>query len=182
MLPHATRAQTAGPAMGRALTVYFSRTGNTRAVAERIHALAGGDLAEIRTVHAYPAEYRATTEVAKQEQEDDARPALASSVADIAAYDTLFIGYPNWWGTLPMAFFTFFGQHDFSGKTIAPFCTHEGSGLGRGPADLRAHCRGATILSGLALRGGSGGYARGEGAGRQIDAWVAGLKLVPAQP
>jgi len=180
MAPHAARAQTSTPKPRKILVVYFSRTGNTRAVGEHIHGRVGGDLVEIRTTHSYPADYRETTEQARREQDSSVRPDLASDVADITPYDTVFIGYPNWWGTLPMALFTFLDRHDLSGKTIVPFCTHEGSGLGRGPADIRAHCPAATVLAGLALRGGSGGYARSSAAGRDIDAWVKRLSLVPA--
>lgn len=180
LMPGVSRAQDGAPKQRRILIVYFSRTGNTRAVAEHIHGATGGDLVEIRTTHPYPADYRETTEQARHEQESNSRPELASDVADTTPYDTVFIGYPDWWGTLPMALFTFLDRHDLSGKTIVPFCTHEGSGLGRGPADLRAHCPTATHLAGLALRGGSGGYARSDAAGREIDAWVKRLNLAPA--
>lgn len=171
------RAQSPVATPRKILIVYFSRTGNTRVVAEHIHAVAGGDLVEIRTVKPYPADYHETTEQARHEQDSNARPDLASDVADTAPYDTVFIGYPDWWGTLPMALFTFLDRHDLSGKTIVPFCTHEGSGLGRGPADLRAHVPAAKVLAGLALRGGSGGYARGNAAGREIDAWLKRLAI-----
>lgn len=170
-----------GRAQAKTLVVYFSRTGNTRTVAQHIHGLVGGDIVEIRTAHAYPTDYRATTEVAKEEQQTNARPKLASDVADTGPYGTVFIGYPNWWGTLPMALFTFMDRHDLSGKTIIPFCTHEGSRLGRGPDDIRAHYPKARVLEGLALRGGSGGYARGPDAGREIDAWIRALNLVTAR-
>ncbi len=178
MLPRAARALPLEP--GKVLTVYYSRTGNTRAVAEHIRELAGGDLAEIKAAHAYPEDYRATTDQAKRELEANLRPALASDVADIGPYGTVFVGFPNWWGTMPMAMFAFLERHDFSGKTIVPFCTHEGSALGRSIADIRALCPKSTIGQGLALRGGSGGYARGAAAGREIDAWVRGLNLASA--
>lgn len=176
MLPQVSHAQTT-PKPAKTLIVYFSRTGNTRVVAQHIHGLVGGDIVEIRTVNSYPADYRETTEVAKEEQRTNARPKLASDVANTGPYSTVFIGYPNWWGTLPMALFTFMDHHDLSGKTILPFCTHEGSRLGRGPDDIRARYPKAKILDGLALRGGSGGYARSADAGLEIDAWVRGFKL-----
>lgn len=180
MTSHASRAQISAAKPRKILIVYFSRTGNTRVVAEHLLGRVGGDLVEIRATHAYPADYRETTEQARREQDTHFRPDLASDVADTAPYDTVFIGYPNWWGTLPMALFTFLDRHDLSGKTIVPFCTHEGSSLGRGPGDIRAHCPAATVLAGLALRGGSGGYARGDAAGREIDAWVRRLSLTLA--
>lgn len=172
MLPARSSAQSRP---GKTLIAFYSRTGNTRAVAERIHRAIGGDLVEIRAAHAYPAEYRATTDQAKREREANFRPELASDIADAAPYDLVFLGYPNWWSTLPMALFTFLERHDFSGKTIAPFCTHEGSGLGRGPSDIRKLCPNANLANGLALRGGAGGYARGDDAGEEIDAWVKRL-------
>lgn len=178
VLPHSTLAQNRP---GKILIAYYSRTGNTRAVAERIHRNVGGDLVEIRAAHAYPAEYRATTDQAKRELEENFRPDLASDVADTAPYDVVFLGYPNWWSTLPMALFTFLERHDFAGKTIVPFCTHEGSALGRGPSDIRKLCPDAKLLNGLALRGGSGGYARGEDAAEEIDVWVKRLDLAAAR-
>jgi flavodoxin len=180
MLPRPSSAQAVRPAAGKILTVYYSRTGNTRSVAERIHRSIGGDLVEIRAAHAYPVEYRATTEQAKRELEANFRPELASDIADIAPYGTVFIGYPNWWSTLPMALFTFLERHDMTGKTIVPFCTHEGSGLGRGPSDIRRLCPDATILDGIALRGGAGGHARSADAGEEIDVWLKRLDLATA--
>jgi flavodoxin len=151
------------------LIAYFSRTGNTRHVANRIQPRVGGDVFELRTVHTYPQEYRATTEQAKREQETGFRPRLTAEVQNMAEYDTVFIGYPNWWGTLPMAFFTFLEKYDFSGKTLIPFCTHEGSRLGRGVADIRTLCPSSKILEGIALRGGS---VRSDSAEREVAEWL----------
>lgn len=176
----------AEPKAGQTLVAYFSRTGNTRSVAEQIHRIAGGDIVEIRTVRPYPEDYRATTEQAKQEQERGFRPELASDIGDLAPYGTVFLGYPNWWSTLPMALFTMLERHRFEGRTIVPFCTHEGSGLGRSVEDVRVHCPSATILTGLALRGGTSGYARTRAAQQSIAEWLATLKidgksLIPSQ-
>lgn len=137
------------------LVAYFSWGGNTREIAGQIHARVGGDLFEIKTVNAYPTEYRACTDAAKKEQQENARPALQGSVPNMDAYDVVFVGYPNWWGTIPMPLFTFFEQYDFSGKTVVPFCTHEGSGLGRSMQDIGKLCPQAKILEGRAIRGGS---------------------------
>lgn len=144
------------------LVAYFSRTGNTRAVAERIQSAVGGDLFEIATADPYPEEYRAATEQARAELDSGHRPALAAGVDDMAAYGVVYIGYPCWWGTMPMALFTFFEQYDFSGKTVVPFCTHEGSGLGRSVDDIRKLCPDATVLQALAVRGSSAGQAEEE--------------------
>jgi flavodoxin len=135
------------------LIAFFSHTGNTREIANQIHERVGGDLFEIKTVKTYPAEYRPATVVAKQEQETNARPALAARVNGMDSYDVVFLGYPNWWGTIPMALFTFLEQYDFSGKTIIPFCTHGGSALGRSVSDITKLCPKSTILEGLAIRG-----------------------------
>lgn len=162
----------AAPA-GSPLIVYFSRTGNTRAVAEQIHQRAGGELFEARTTHTYPEAYRATTEQARREQDTSFRPTLTASVADMQACTTVFLGYPNWWGTMPMALFTFLESYDFSGKTLVPFCTHGGSGLGRGPADMARLCPKATLLTGLAVRGENAASAQDV-----VDKWLKNNKLV----
>ena len=150
----AAQAQSGQRRAGKILIAYFSRTGTTREVAKRIQEVAGGDLFELRTVHRYPVEYRATTEQAKRELNEGFRPQLATRVEAMETYDTVFIGFPNWWGTLPMVFFSFLEHYPLEGKTVIPFCTHEGSRFGRSLDDLRANCGSARILDGLALRGG----------------------------
>lgn len=155
--------------MSKILIAYFSRKGenylngkivnlnigNTEVVAKKIQELTGGDLFRIETVQLYPADYNTTTKIALEEKRNHARPELKETVKNINFYDTVYLGYPNWWGTFPMAVFTFLESYDFSGKTIAPFCTHEGSGLGSSERDIRKLCPGAGILPGLAIRGGS---------------------------
>jgi len=137
------------------LVAYFSHTGNTRVIANQIHEKVGGDIFEIVTVNPYPTDHDAVVDQAKQEQEDNYRPELATKVENMDSYDVVFIGYPNWWGTMPMPVFTFLEEYDFSGKTIIPFCTHEGSGLGRSVEDITKLCPQSTILDGLAIRGSS---------------------------
>ncbi|WP_229395352.1 flavodoxin [Methanosarcina sp. DH1] len=137
------------------LVAYFSHTGNTRVIANQIHEKVGGDIFEIVTVNPYPTDYDAVVDQAKQEQEDNYRPQLKTKVENMDSYDVVFIGYPNWWGTMPMSVFTFLEEYDFSGKTIIPFCTHEGSGLGRSVEDITELCPQSTILDGLAIRGSS---------------------------
>ena len=162
---------------GKVLIAYYSRTGSTREVASQIQKLAGGDLFELRTAHSYPAEYRATTHQAKRELEEGFRPVLTTRVADMAAYDTVFVGFPNWWGTLPMAFFSFFEQYPLAGKTVIPFCTHEGSRFGNSLEDLRAQCGNARILEGLAIRGGGVERVAQESVRQEIAQWLRGLGL-----
>jgi flavodoxin len=129
--------------------------GNTEIVAKKIQAMIGGDLFEIDTVEAYPIDYTETTNVAMNEKRENARPELTETVDNMDSYDVIYLGYPNWWGTFPMAVFTFLESYDFSGKTIIPFCTHEGSGLGNSERDIKKLCTKANVESGLAIRGGS---------------------------
>jgi len=91
--------------------------------------------------------------VAQKEQNENARPELAGSIDNMADYDVIFLGYPNWWGDMPMAIYTFLESYDFSGKTIVPFCTHEGSGLSDTVKSISNTCSDAEILDGLAIRG-----------------------------
>jgi flavodoxin len=165
----------------RCLAAYFSReganyvngkivslsTGNTQAAAEMIRSMLACDTFRIRTVNGYPMEYEPATRVAQEELRKGARPELLTGVTDMPEYDTVLLGYPNWWGTMPMAVYTFLTQYDFSGKTILPFCTHEGSGLGRSEAEIKRLCPKADVLKGLAIRGGAIGGAKPE-----IEKWL----------
>lgn len=156
----------------KTLTVFFSRTNNTRTIAEQIQSRVGGELFQVTTRKPYPENYRETTQVARVELDNNARPELAATISpdQMKGYDVIFLGYPNWWGTIPMAMFTFLEQYDLSGKTIIPFCTHEGSGLGRGPDDIARLARGATVRQGLAIRGSSVNSAQAS-----VDNWLRGL-------
>ena len=133
--------------------------GNTEVIAGKIEALTYGNLFHIETVEPYPAGYYATTEKAQEEQRRKARPRLTAEVENMEQYDTVFLGYPNWWGTMPMAVFTFLESYDFSGKKIIPFCTHEGSGFGHSVEDLKKACPRADVRQGVAIRGGSAATA-----------------------
>ena len=95
--------------------------GNTEVVAKMIKEMIEGDIFRIDTVNSYPADYRETTEVAKKEQHENARPELSNHVKNMDSYNVIFLGYPNWYGTMPMLMFTFLEEYDFSGKTIIPF-------------------------------------------------------------
>ena len=171
----------------KTLIAYFSRkgrnylggtivdlpVGNTEVAARMVQALTGGDLFRIETVHAYPDDYQEATEVAQYELSEDARPAITGRVERLQDYDRVLLGYPNWWGTMPMAVRTFLEAHDLTGKTVLPFCTHEGSGLGSSELDLRRLCPGARILGGLAIRG--GGVAQAQPA---IAAWLRAAGVI----
>ena len=110
---------------------------------------------EIKTVKSYPEDYTETTNVAKEELSSNSIPELTEIVDDMDSYDVIYIGYPNWYGTMPMAVFTFLESYDFSGKTIIPYCTHEGSGLGQSVRDIKKLCPNSRVLDGLAIKGGS---------------------------
>lgn len=151
----------------KSLIAYFSRagnnyvngkivnlvTGNTRRVADKILVSTGSDLFEIQTNKSYPEDYDEATRVSKIELREKARPELKNPMPGIDQYDLIYLGYPNWWGTMPMAVFTFLELYDFSGKTIRPFCTHEGSGLGKSVTDIKNRCPSAQVLSGLSIWG-----------------------------
>ena len=176
--------------MGReikSLIAYFSRkgnnyvggrilhlpVGNTEVAAKMIQKLTGSDIFRIDTVKEYPSDYDKTTEVAQQELRQNARPELSGRVDNMDDYRVIFLGYPNWYGTMPMAVFTFLERHDFSGKTIIPFCTHEGSGMGHSESDIKKLCHDANVLKGLSIRGGSV-----QRAGNDISAWLRELGVI----
>ena len=152
--------------MANILIVYYSRKdenywngglkhidkGNTERVAEFIQNAVGGDLFEVDTVKPYSESYMTCIEEAKQELRAKARPEIKTYPNNFEDYDTIFVGYPNWWGTMPMCMFTLLEKYDLTGKTIIPFCTNEGSGMGSSERDLKNICKGATIKPGLALR------------------------------
>jgi flavodoxin len=144
---------------GSVLSAYFTHSGNTRVIAEQIQKNAGGKIFEIIPVNTYPTDYDAVVEQAKRELDTDLMPRLKSKVTDMDAYTTVFVGYPNWWGTVPRPVAAFLSEYDFAQKTIAPFCTHEGSGMGRSVSDIRNLCQKATVLDGLAILGGSVNHA-----------------------
>ena len=156
------------------LSAYFSHSGNTRAIAEMIYKNAGGNIFEIVSVDPYPADYDAVVEQAKKELDTEFRPRLKTKVTDMDSYTTVFVGYPNWWGTMPRPVAAFLSEYDFAQKTIAPFCTHEGSGLGRSVKDIRKLCPAATVLDGLAIRGGSVNHAQDAVAGWLREIGITG--------
>lgn len=119
------------------LVAYFSHSGNTRNIATQIHDAVGGDIFEIKTIKQYNTDFETTVAEATEEQRTNARPALTAKVEKMQDYDVVFLGFPNWCSTMPMALFTFLEQYDFKGKTIVPFCTHGTSGLSNTIDDLK---------------------------------------------
>ncbi|MBP1909204.1 flavodoxin [Methanolobus bombayensis] len=147
--------------------------GNTKVVGDMIREITGGDVFQIDTVRPYPKDYTATTNVAKKELNENARPELTSHVESMQSYDVIFLGYPNWWGTMPMAVCTFLDEYDLSGKTIVPFCTHEGSGMGHSENDIAKLCPKVTLLKGLDIHG-----SRVSAAKKDIESWLNKLSMI----
>ncbi len=157
------------------LILYFSKTGNTKTLAEKIQGFAGGDMFQIIPKKAYPLDYKTTTEVARVELDKQSRPEVAEyfPVEKIAEYDTIMVGYPIWWGTLPMAYFTFLERYDLAGKTIIPFCTQGGSGLSRSVDDLKKLFPNSTVTRGIAIKG-----TEAENSDREVKAWLREVGLL----
>lgn len=138
---------------GKVLVLYFSQSGNTEAVANFIHNAVGGDIVKLETETPYPSDYDELVDYAQEEQRKNARPVLSTKIDNIDEYDTIFLGYPNWWGDMPMPIYTFLDEYDLSGKTIAPFITHAGSGLSGTPENIKEEEPNATVTEGLAVNG-----------------------------
>ena len=136
----------------RVLIVYYSRTNNTETFANYIKEKTNGDLQKIETVEPYPSEYSDMTDVAQKEKNEDARPAIKEAVS-VEDYDVIFVGCPIWWGTCPMAMFTYLERENFEGKTIIPFTTSGGSGLGTVEEDLKELTNAKSYLKGLTISG-----------------------------
>jgi Flavodoxins len=136
----------------RTLVAYFSRSGNTRVVAGLIHRTLATDLFEIRPARPYPEDYLATVEQARQERDSGYEPALESKVFSMADYDTVFLGFPIWGETTPPIIRAFLSAHDLSGKTLVPFITHGGYGLGNSPSILASHAPRARLRSGFSMQ------------------------------
>ncbi len=154
------------------LITYFSWSGNTEQVAQIIQQETGGDLFEIAPATAYTDDYNELLDIAQQEQSDDARPELAGQVENWEQYDTIFVGYPNWWSDAPMAVYTFVESYDWSGKTLVPFNTSASSGFGRSLSGLEESASGASILEGISFTECTLGDAQGE-----VAAWLDELGL-----
>ena len=171
-------------AEAKSLVVVFSRAdenysvgyvekGNTMVLAEIIANKTGADFFEVKPAKPYPAVYDECTDLAKREQNQRARPAILED-KDISEYDTIFFGYPVWWGDIPMCMYTFVEAHDWNGKKIIPFCTHEGSGAGRTESTLKRVMKGADIIKPLAIRGTTAQKNR-DAAEKELSLWLNGL-------
>lgn len=145
--------------------------GNTETAAYIIAELTGGDLFAIRTEESYPVSHSAASAVAEDEMRRDARPVLATHLASIDQYDVIFLGYPIWWYIEPMAIRTFLEEYDFTGKTIIPFCTSLGAGVGRSEENIASLVPNATVLEGVTLR-------TGRDSRSQIESWLGELGII----
>ncbi|WP_371371159.1 flavodoxin [Sporomusa aerivorans] len=137
------------------LIVYYSHSGNTRKLAKLIEQETGGTLFELVPEKAYPGDYNTVVEQAKKEIQAGFRPELTTKVKDIATYDTVFVGTPNWWSTIAPPVATFLESYDLSGKNVVPFCTHGGGGSGHIEATVKKLCSDSTMLSLLSVYGGT---------------------------
>ena len=167
--------------MCKKLVVFYSRVdenyvngmikklevGNTEVAAGIIEKLTDAKIFKIEQMQPYSKDYNECIAQAQADQKRDARPELKNYPETLEDYDTIYLGFPNYWGTMPMAVFTFLEHFDFSGKRIRPFCTHEGSGLGNSIKDIQRLCPDAKIEKGLAIHGGS--VERSE---RDIERWI----------
>ena len=143
------------------------KVGNTEKVAKLIAKLVHADLFKIEQKKPYSADYNTCIAEAKADLQRNARPEVLNLPDDLDIYDEIYLGYPNYWGTMPMAVYTFLEQYDFTGKTIHPFCTHEGSGLSHTVQDIQKAALGAAVTKGLAIQGSSVDSAK-----TTLEKWV----------
>ena len=153
--------------MAKTLTAFFSRadenyfggamryieTGNTEVAAGLVNELIGSDMFKIEMSEPYSPVYLTCIDEAKKDLREGRRPELVRFPDSIDQYDTIVLGYPNYWGTIPMAVVTFLEKFDFTGKTILPFCTNEGSGMGSSESDIKKYAKGADVKDGLSING-----------------------------
>lgn len=160
-------------ARNRTLIAYFSWGGNTRGIAEEIQRQTGYDLFAIECETPYSDDYDTVLEQAQADQNVQARPALANHVSDMAQYDTIILGYPNWWASIPMPVASFLEEYDLTGKTILPFCSHGGGRFGQSLTAIAKLAPHAKLLEGLAVS-----YSGGSGLSEDIAQWLAGSGAV----
>lgn len=165
----------------KSLVIYFSHTGenymadgirnidkgNTEVIAEMIQDITGADLFKVKPVKEYPYQYQECCDVAKEELNKNARPEIKNALENIDDYEVIYIGFPIWWGTMPMPMFTQLEKLNFAGKIVKPFGTHEGSRMGNSEKDVKNLCKGATVLPGLPIQGSTVNRAKSE-----VENWI----------
>lgn len=147
-------------------------TGNTGVMAHMIAEASGGELFSIRTVEPYPDNYNDTVDAGEAEKNNGIRPELSTHIEDLQQYDTIFVGFPNWWYGMPMVMYSFFDEYDFSGKTVIPFCTSGGSAFSDTIEEIEDMEPDANVLDGLHIGGSSV-----SGAESRVNDWVTELGL-----
>lgn len=160
-------AQSIGQSGGNILIAYFSWGGNTRGIAEEIQRQTGADLFEIEMVTPYSTDYNTVLDQAQEAQNNQDRPELSTHVEDMSQYDTIILGYPNWWASIPMPVASFLEEYDFSGKTIIPFCSHGGGRFGQSLTAITKLAPDAMLGEGLAVS-----YSGGSGLSSDVAAWL----------
>ncbi len=153
------------------LIIFYSHSGNTRKIAKQIYANIGGDLIEIETTDKYPADHNEILEKARKEIAAGYKPALKTKIENIGEYGLLFLGYPNWWGTIPTPVSAFLDAYDLSRKTIAPFCTHGTGGLAGTVEAIKKQCPDSKVLNALGIRNN-----RVDEAANEILKWISHIK------
>ena len=164
----------------KVLVAFFSWGGTTRGIAGEVRKQSGGDLFEIEPVREYSSDYNTVLNEAQRDQRENARPKLKSTPPDIGPYDVIFLGYPNWWGDMPMAVYTFlesYGSGAFAGKRIIPFCTAAGSGLSGTVGTIGKLCPGATVNNAFTMLGAEA-QEFSDGARAKVREWLVGTGLV----
>lgn len=152
--------------MGKTLVAFFSYSGTTKRLAEKISDMKNIDLLEIDTIKKYQSDYRRLLEESETEKKQNARPELKKVNINLEDYDTVILGYPNWYNTCPMVILTFLETYDMSGKVIAPFCTHGGSGMGNSESDIKKSCPDSRVIK---------GYSRGIADAKALENWVLSI-------
>ena len=155
------------------LIVYYSLSGNTKFAAEHIQSLTGADISAVELVEPYSEEYQITLDRANQERESGILPQLAGSIDNLADYDVIFIGSPNWFGSLSLPVLSFLDSHDLSGKTIVPFVTFGGGGLQNTIADLRTLVPNAVVLEEFGVAG-----SAVENSQAEIAQWLERIGMI----
>ena len=155
------------------LIVYYSWSGNTRYTAQLIKKFTNADIAEIIPEKPYPNAYRQTVDIAKKEADAQYKPPIKTKIPNLSEYEVIFIGSPNWWGTIASPVRTFLSENQLNGKKIALFMTHEGSRTGHALSDLKKMCPQSEILDPLAIRG-----SAVKEAGSDIENWLKSLKII----
>lgn len=136
----------------KSLVVYFSWSGNTENVAKSVKSQTGSDIFEIIPATPYSDDYDTVVDLAQEEQRNNTRPEILGSIENIEQYDAIYVGFPNWWGDMPMILYTFFDTYDLSGKTVALFCTSGGSGLSNTVNEVKTLEPNAAVTDGLHIR------------------------------